>query len=360
MLTRVERLREQLAQKNLTGILVTNPYNRLYLSHFTGSEGLLLILQAKAYLCTDFRYLEQAAQEAPGWEVVKLERPWTETVKKLVGPGSRIAFEAESLTYARYRELEQEISGVEWVAEKGLVEKLRAQKDAEEIKRLREAIRLTDEGDLYLRSLLKPGLSEKDVALELEFYLRRKGATEPSFPFIVVSGPRSSLPHGRPSGRRLVPGDIVTVDFGIVYDGYCSDLTRTFILGPPTAQQKALYDLVLTAQERALALAGPGVAAASVDAAAREVIARAGYGEYFGHSLGHGVGLEIHEAPHLSSSSTEELQPGMVVTIEPGVYLPGLGGVRIEDVILITEHGREILFQAPKHAFVLQHPEYAL
>jgi Xaa-Pro aminopeptidase len=353
VLTRVEQLRAQLAQKNLTGILITNPPNRRYLSGFTGSEGLLLILESTAYLCTDFRYLEQAAQEAPGWEVVKLDRPWTETVKKLVPSGSRIAFEAEFLTCARYRELEQEISGVEWVAEKGLVEKLRARKDAEEIKRLREAIRLTDDGALYLKSWLKPGLSEKDIALELEFYLRRRGASGPSFPFIVVSGPRSSLPHGRPSERRLVPGDIVTVDFGVIYDGYCSDLTRTFILGPPAPEQKALYDLVLAAQERALALAGPGVPAASVDASAREVIARAGYGDYFGHSLGHGVGLEIHEAPHLSSSSTEELQPGMVVTVEPGVYLPGSGGVRIEDVILITEHGREVLSQAPKHAFVL-------
>jgi Xaa-Pro aminopeptidase len=353
VLTRVERLREHLAQKNLTGILITNYHNRLYLSNFTGSEGLLFILQDKAYLCTDFRYLEQAAQEAPGWEIVKLDRPWTETVRKLVEPRSRVAFEAESLTWSRYRELVQDISGVEWVAEKGLVEKLRSRKDAEEIRRLREAIRLTDEGALYLQSMLKPGLSEKEVALELEFYLRRKGAVGPSFPFIVVSGPRSSLPHGQPSERRLVPGDIVIVDFGVIYEGYCSDLTRTFILGPPRSEQTALYELVLAAQERALALAGPGVAAASVDAAAREVIAKAGYGDYFGHSLGHGVGLEIHETPHLSSSSTEELQPGMVVTVEPGVYLPGAGGVRIEDVILITEQGREVLSQAPKHSFVL-------
>lgn len=354
MTLRVERLREELARRSLAGLLVNHPANRRYLSGFTGSAGLLLILADKAYLCTDFRYLEQAAQEALGWEVVKLERPWTQTIAKLLG-GVRgsVAYEAEHLTCAQYQDLASALSEVELKAEKGLVEKLRVQKDEAELAVLRRAIALTDAGAAFLTSLLKPGLTEKEIALELEFFLRRRGAAGPSFPFIVASGPRSSLPHGEPTERRLATGDFVTVDFGIVWDGYCSDLSRTFVLGEPTPQQRFLYDLVLNAQETGIAAAGPGVPAAEVDAAARAVISKAGYGDYFGHALGHGVGLEIHEEPHLTSSAAEALLPGTVVTVEPGVYLPGTGGVRIEDVVLITTTGREVLSQAPKQLFVV-------
>lgn len=354
MLERVERLRSELGRRALAGLIVSRPANRRYLSGFTGSAGLLVVLPAKAYLCTDFRYLEQAAAEAPGWEIVKLERPWTETLKRLLGGvKGPVGFEADYLTFARHAAMTGAVVGVEFTPTQGLVEELRAQKCADEIARLRRAIRVTDEGAAFLRSLLQPGRREKEVALELEFFLRRRGATGPSFPFIVTSGPRSSLPHGEPTERKLCPGDLVTVDFGIVLEGYCSDLTRTFVLGTPTPEQRFLYDLVLAAQEKALAVAGPGVQAAEVDAAARNVIAEAGYGDYFGHALGHGVGLEIHEEPHLSPTATGKLAPGMVVTVEPGVYLPGTGGVRTEDVILITETGREVLSQAPKHSFFL-------
>lgn len=329
------------------------PANRRYLSGFTGSSGLLVILPTRAYLCTDFRYLEQAAQQAPGWEMVQLDRPWTRTIKNLLqavhGP---VAFESDFLSFDHYQELIRDVT-CDFAPSKGIVEALRCQKDEEELTCLRRAISLADAGASFLCSYLRPGLGEREVALELEFFLRRHGASGPAFPFIVASGPRSSLPHGEPTERKLAPGDLVTVDFGAVYEGYHSDLTRTFALGEPKGKARMMAELALAAQEKGIAAAGPGVPAAQVDAAAREVIARAGYGENFGHALGHGVGLEIHELPRLSSTSAEELLPGMVVTIEPGIYLPGFGGVRTEDVILITPNGREVLSRTPRQLFIL-------
>jgi Xaa-Pro aminopeptidase len=335
-------------------MLVNTQENRRYLSGFTGSNAFLVILPQRAYLCTDFRYLEQAALQAPDFEVVQLERPWTKTIGALLTRGScPVAFESEHLSYDTYVELLRGIPDVEFRPQKGLIEALRMVKDADEVKLLREAIKMTDRGVDFLRSYLKPGLTEQEVALELEFFLRRLGANGPAFSFIVASGTRSSLPHAEPTERRLEVGDLLTIDFGAVYKGYHSDLTRTFVFGEPTAKQRSLYDLVLEAQIAGIEAAQPGVPVAEVDRAARSVIEQRGHGEHFGHSLGHGVGLAIHEGPHLSAECPEVLQPGMVVTVEPGVYIPGFGGVRTEDIILVTTTGNEILSQAPKHSFIL-------
>ncbi|NLG86173.1 MAG: aminopeptidase P family protein [Firmicutes bacterium] len=354
VLTRLEQLKSKLAAQGLDGLVITQAKNRRYLSGFTGSEGFLLVLVDKSYLCTDFRYMEQAALQAPGWEIVKIDAAWWETIKQLWPKGrQRLGFEAQHLIYDNWNKLTKVLPTVDLVPTSGLVESLRVQKDEQELILLKQAIALADKGAAYLRSSLVPGYQERDIALELEFFLRRHGAEGAAFPFIVASGVRGSLPHGEASEKRLELGELVTVDFGAVYQGYHSDLTRTFSLGLPTSKQKSIYEIVLEAQLKAIAAAGPGVPCAYVDRAARDVIAKAGYDQYFGHATGHGVGLAIHEEPRLSPQASDILLPGMVVTVEPGIYLPGWGGVRTEDVVLITKQGAEVLSQAPKETFVL-------
>lgn len=352
--TQLEKLRIRLAAQGLEGLVVRQAKNRRYLSGFTGSEGLLLILSDKAYLCTDFRYVEQASIQTSGWEIIKIDGAWEEMVKRLWPEGrTKLGFEAQHLSYDSWHRLSQALPTIDLVPTNGLVEALRAQKDNQELTLLKKAIDLADKGAEFLRTYLIPGREEREVALELEFFLRKQGAEGPAFPFIVASGVRGSLPHAEVSHNELRAGDLVTIDFGAVYKGYHSDLTRTYALGPPTSKQESIYQIVLEAQAKAIACAGPGVLCAEVDKAARDVITKAGYGEYFGHSTGHGVGLAIHEEPRLSSKATDVLLPNTVVTVEPGIYLPGWGGVRTEDIILITEQGAEVLSKAPKETYVL-------
>ncbi|HHV06901.1 MAG TPA: aminopeptidase P family protein [Firmicutes bacterium] len=355
MWARLQRLQSKLASQGLEGLVVVQPENRRYLSGFSGSEGVLLILTDKAYLCTDFRYVEQAAKQTTGWEIVKVDTAWPEVVK-LLWPKDRrkLGFEAQYLSYDGWHKLSQLLPAINLVPTSGLVETLRIQKDEQELALLRQAIALADKGAEFLRTCLSPDRTEKEVALELEFFLRDQGSEGAAFPFIVASGARGSLPHGEPGDKKLRQGELVTIDFGAIYQGYHSDLTRTFSLGPPTPKQEAIYEIVLAAQSKAIACAGPGVRCAEVDQAARDVIASAGYGDFFGHATGHGVGLAIHEAPRLSPrAGTDVLLSGTVVTVEPGIYIPGWGGVRTEDVILITDQGAEVLSQAPKDAFIL-------
>jgi Xaa-Pro aminopeptidase len=354
VLTRLEQLRDKLELQQLEGLVVRQAQNMRYLSGFTGSEGMLLVLRDKAYLCTDFRYVEQAAKQARGWEIVKIEGSWQNVIQGLWPRGrTKLGFEAQHLSYHSWHKLAQALPAVNLTPTTGLVEALRAQKDKQELALLRQAIALADKGAEYLRTRLIPDRTEREIALELEFFLRNHGAEKAAFPFIVASGVRGSLPHGEAGDKKLQVGEMVTVDFGAVYQGYHSDLTRTFVLGTPTFKQRLVYETVLEAQTRAIACARPGVLGAKVDQAARDVITAAGYGDYFGHATGHGVGLAIHEAPRLSAQSTDILLPGTVVTVEPGIYLPDWGGVRTEDIILITEQGVEVLSQAPRETFVL-------
>lgn len=354
VLTRLEQLRDKLELQQLEGLVVRQAQNRRYLSGFTGSEGMLLVLRDKAYLCTDFRYVEQAAKQARGWEIVKIEGSWQNVIQGLWPRGrTKLGFEAQHLSYHSWHKLAQALPAVNLTPTTGLVEALRAQKDKQELALLRQAIALADKGAEYLRTRLIPGRTEREIALELEFFLRNQGAEKAAFPFIVASGVRGSLPHGEAGDKKLQVGEMVTVDFGAVYQGYHSDLTRTFVLGTPTFKQQLVYETVLEAQTRAIACARPGALGAKVDQAARDAITAAGYGDYFGHATGHGVGLAIHEAPRLSAQSTDILSPGTVVTVEPGIYLPDWGGVRTEDIILITEQGVEVLSQAPRETFVL-------
>ncbi|MGI6128547.1 MAG: M24 family metallopeptidase [bacterium] len=352
--TRLKRLQCKLQDLGLDGLVVKSPENRRYLSGFTGSEGWLLVLETKPYLCVDFRYLQQAKYQAPGCEIIRLDTMWPNTIRQLVpSECRRLGFEGRLLTYEHWDKLAKTLPTIDLVPTFDLVESLRVQKDEKEQTIIRQAIALADEGADFLRSKLIPGRQEREVALDLECFLRQRGADGAAFPFIVASGSRGALPHGEASDKRLQLGDLVTVDFGAVYQGYHSDLTRTFSLGAPTSKQKAIYEIVLQAQQKAIATAGPGVPCAEVDKAARDIIAKAGYGDYFGHATGHGVGLSIHEEPRLSVNVDTILLPGMVVTVEPGIYLPGWGGVRIEDIILITHQGIEVLSQASKETFVL-------
>ncbi|NMA54658.1 MAG: aminopeptidase P family protein [Firmicutes bacterium] len=354
-LTRLQKLQDALAAQDLAGLIISKAENIRYLSGFTGSTAWLFVLKDKAYLCTDYRYSQQAAAETSNWEVVEIKNSnWQQTIQSLCPSGQKkIGFESHDLNYQSWYKLTQTFSKADLSPTFGLVERLRVQKDEQELASLRQAIVLADKGAEYLRSILVPGRTEKEVALELEFFLRKHGAERAAFPFIVASGTRGALPHGTASEKKIQAGELVTVDFGAVYQGYHSDLTRTFVLGKPTDKQVAIYELVLEAQEKAIASAGPGVLCVEVDSAARDVIAGANYGNFFGHATGHGLGLAVHEAPHVSSRSADTLLPGMVITVEPGVYIPGWGGVRTEDVLLITDQGVEILSRAAKKPFIL-------
>ncbi len=343
----LDAVRARYTAAGADALLVTAPANVRYLSGFTTpADGRVLVSNDGAWLLTDDRYTVQAADES--WIVEQvIARDWLPRVAELVS-GQTLAFEAEHLTVAQRGALEQHLQRAA-VPTEGLLRPLRMRKRAFEIAWLREAARLTD--DVLTRVVaetLLPGVRELDVALELERALRAAGADGTSFEIIVASGPRSAMPHGVASTRPIEAGELVTIDLGARLSGYHSDLTRAFGVGRIPQPLRDWYDAVLAAQRAALAALAPGVTGQAVDALARERLAEFGLSEHFTHSLGHGTGLEIHEGPSLSSRSSDTLEPGMVVTVEPGVYLPGQGGVRIEDLVLITTDGHEVLSHSPK------------
>lgn len=346
---RLHGIRNRLGQWEADAILVGSPVNRRWLSGFTGSFGWVLISAESARLGTDFRYLEQAAEQAPDFTIVRWQRDkLTETWTEFLSGVTRVLIEAEQITLAEYAEMSQ-IEGVEWIKRVDAVKRLRSVKSAEEIAKIRAAAAITDHAMGQANRLLKPGKTEKQVAWELEKVMRERGADALAFETIVASGPNGARPHHRPTDRVLQPGDNITIDMGARLDGYHSDMTRAFYLGDePDDQFNHVYNLVLDAQQHALATLKAGVIAKEVDAAARDTIAAAGHAEHFGHGLGHGVGLEIHELPSLSRTKETVLPVGAVVTVEPGVYLPGWGGVRIEDLVMVTEEGYETLSHCPK------------
>lgn len=320
-----------------------HPPNARYLTGFSGSAVLVLISADAAHLITDFRYEEQAAEEASeGVEVrVASERPTSELAELLeaLSPASAVVFESDHVTVHRRERLEEECPGVEWRGVSGLVARWRQVKEPAEVERIEGAAEIADRVLEEVAGRADEGMEEQELAAELDYLARTYGSEGAPFETIVASGPRSSLPHARPSDRRLREGDLLLVDFGVRFDGYCCDVTRTFSLGSAGEWQREVHGAVLRAQEAAVQTAQPGTAAAEVDAAARAELAGAGLGDRFGHSTGHGVGLEVHEDPRLADSSDDRLAAGHVVTVEPGVYLPRRGGVRIEDVISVEEEG---------------------
>jgi len=358
MAGRLDKLRRLIDSQGLKidALLVESRENREYLSGFSGSSGYLVIGLDFAYLVTDFRYTEQAAVQAPEFKVVRHGSPHTTTLAEVLAEAKvkRLGFERAHLTYGRYDDYRARLGPVELVPTENLVEELRSVKDAGEIKLLKEASRIADEAFGSLLKLLKTGMTEKDVGTELEYQMRKLGAEGLAFDPVIASGPRSSLPHAEPTDRRIDFGDFLTIDFGAEYRGYRSDCTRTVAFGRVTKKQREVYEIVLRAQEAALEAAGPGMLGKELDGVARKVIDAAGYGANFGHGLGHGVGLAVHEAPGVGQTGDVPLQKGHVITLEPGIYLPGWGGVRIEDMGVITAKGFDDFTTAPKELIVLE------
>jgi Xaa-Pro aminopeptidase len=349
------RLKSLLRRQNLDALLVTQPDNRRYLSAFTAgdmnineSSGALLIpRRGRPLLLTDFRYQLQAQRETTGYKVVIYRRGMLALLKStMVELGvKRLGFESHYVlhqTAGKLQKLATEI-GAEVVPVTGLVERLRIRKSPEELVKIRAAVRLNEEVFQEVYRQLKPGLSERQVALRLETLMREKGAERPSFETIVAGGPNGALPHAVPGDRPLREGEPIVIDMGLVLDGYCSDMTRTVVLGRMDATTRERFRLVRRAQLAGIAALRAGVTGREVDRAARQVIEAAGFGAAFGHSLGHGVGLAVHEAPTLSGRYQRKLQTGMVVTVEPGIYLPEWGGIRLENMVVVTESGCELL-----------------
>lgn len=353
-MARVDKLRQLMKENNLTGFLVTSPYNLRYLTNFTGTTGLAIITLDKAFFVTDFRYTEQAAAQAQGFEIVKNTSHIFDEVVNLAEKEQleNLAFEELHVSFADYSLLE-EITPCELIPVAGLIEELREVKDEEEVALIQKACAIADEGFQHVLEIIKPGMTEIEVANQLDFFMRSKGATSVSFETIVASGVRSAMPHGVASHKLIEQGDLITLDFGCYYEGYVSDMTRTFALGNVDSKLKDIYQIVLEAQLKVLDEAKPGLTGIQLDAIARDHIASYGYGEAFGHSTGHGIGLEIHEGPNVSFRAEKQFVPGNVITDEPGIYLAGFGGVRIEDDLLITADGNKVLTHSPKELIIL-------
>ena len=342
---RLRALRKAMRREGLSAFAVTNRKNVRYLTGFTGSAGACLISAGSAVFITDFRYRSQAVKQVPpDFRRAEHASPVQGIAKELKRTRAKaLAFEEAHLTHGVFRQLRKIVKGVRLKPVSGLVEGLRLCKDPGEIRMLKRGARVNGDALGEAADSIRPGRAESDVALDLETAMRRRGASGASFDTIVASGPRSALPHGIASSRKLKKGDLITIDFGAVMSGYHADTTRVFSLGRPSPRGEKIYEIVLEAQMTALEAVKPGVSCGDVDRAARDVISGYGYGEAFGHGTGHGVGLDIHEAPRLGPGVKEELRPGMVVTVEPGIYLPRWGGVRIEDMVLVTERGKEVL-----------------
>lgn len=351
---RVEKLQAKLKEQNLDALMVTNPFNLRYVSHFTGTAGLAVLTQEKAFFITDFRYTEQANEQAKGFEIIRNIGSIYEEVAKLVKSENieRLGFEQDGISYATFTNLE-EIIKCELVPVSGFVESLREIKDQEEIDVIQQAIKITEAAYQYILKEVKPGMTELEVANKLDFFMRKQGASSVSFDTIVASGVRSALPHGVASDKVIEHGDMITIDFGCYYNGYVSDMTRTFALGDPGEKLKEVYEIVREAHARVNSAVKAGMTGAEVDAIARDYITEKGYGEAFGHSTGHGIGLEVHEGPSISFKNDKKLVPGNAITNEPGIYLPGIGGVRIEDDLLITEDGNKNLMSLPTDLIIL-------
>ncbi|MDP5275681.1 M24 family metallopeptidase [Chengkuizengella axinellae] len=353
---RIQQIREKLNELKLDGIFITNQYNRRYMTGFTGSAGYVLITAKEAVLFSDFRYKSQAPQQAKDFEFVELGRtsPLNTVKLKLDEFGvQNLGFEQNDVNFAFYTKLTKEFEGTALVPTDLAVETLRMIKDESELKIMQQAADIADHAFSHIVNFIKPGLSEKEIALELEYVMRKNGAASSSFDIIVASGERSALPHGIASERIVQNNEFVKLDFGAIFNGYCSDITRTVFVGTPSEKHKEIYSVVLESQLNALNNLKAGITGKEGDALSRDVIAKHGYGDLFGHGLGHSLGLEVHESPRLSPMSDEVLKPNMVLTVEPGIYVPDFGGVRIEDDVVITESGIHNLTHSTKEFIII-------
>lgn len=347
---RLTQLRHKLVEQELDAIAITQPENRRYLSGFTGSAGVLVVSAEATYLATDFRYYEQAQRQAPEFTLVKIENRFPPCLAELLAEigAQQVGFESTHVTVDQHQQWAEALEGIELVPTKGLVEDLRVIKDAEELTLIRRAVELSDAAFTHIAQWLEPGVTESAVAWELEAFMRTHGADDIAFPLIVGSGPNGAMPHAHPGDRKIQEGEPIVMDLGARVGGYCSDLTRTLCLGEPDDMLRRIYAIVLGAQEAAEYAMRAGLKGSTVDAITRDLIEAAGHGEHFGHGLGHGLGMAVHERPRASRTSEDVLQAGMVISVEPGIYIEGWGGVRIEDLVVVREQGIEILTTAPK------------
>lgn len=351
MANRLSRVRERLRDFDADALLLSALPNIRWACGFTGSNGLLLVSSESAYFVTDGRYTEQAEQEVEGATVLIAEEGLVTCFMEegLLERFNRVVIQADDVTVARHNKLKERCAGIDWIPKSSILTRPIGQKEDAEVRRIREAQRLTEAVFDHILDVLRPGVKEREVAAEITYQHLKRGADKMAFDPIVASGPNGAQPHARPTDRTLQEGDLVVMDMGGIHHGYASDMTRTVAVGEPSEAAREGYDVVREAQERALAVAQSGMTGKELDATARDVIEEAGLGDYFSHGLGHGLGLEVHEWPRVSHSSEEELPPGACVTIEPGVYIPEEGfGVRIEDIVVLRPDGCENLTETGK------------
>ncbi|SDH34871.1 M24 family metallopeptidase [Alteribacillus bidgolensis] len=354
MSNRFDQLRRVLRDRSVEGIFINSHTNRRYISGFTGTAGALFVTQTDAYFITDFRYIQQAEDQCRDCKIIEQTASIYASLGKLIKETDikSLAFEKEHVSYAAYEFLKENVDA-ELKPMKGIVEAIRLIKDDKELAVLKEAAEIADSTFKHIAAFIKPGMKEIDVSNELEFFMRKQGAESSSFDIIVASGWRSALPHGVASDKVIESRELVTLDFGAYYKGYCSDITRTIAVGEPSEELKKIYETVYEAQTKAVEEIKPEMTGVEADAIARDYINNNGYGKYFGHGLGHGLGMEVHEGPQLSPKGKNILKPGMVVTVEPGIYVPEVGGTRIEDDIVITKQGNERLTRSPKELIIV-------
>lgn len=357
MENRYQKLGALLEEKGLDAVLISDGFNMRYLSGFTGATGYLLVTKTSKTLFTDSRYTIAATLQAPDYQVIEVDssRDYCAVLNRVLDEEKIevLGFEAQKVRYSEYETLKARLHIKELVPLKGELARLRRIKTTEELAKMRQAEHI---GDIAFQEILKdirPGVTELELAAKLEYIMKMNGAEKLSFESIVASGENSSKPHAEPGRRVIKSGDFLTMDFGCVYEGYCSDMTRTVVVGKASDKQKEIYATVLTAQTAVLAMLKPGMAGKEYDKVAREIIYGAGYEGCFGHGLGHSVGLEIHEDPRFSMIEEDIIEAGMVMTVEPGIYIPDFGGVRIEDMVVVTPDGHENFTHSPKELIEL-------
>ncbi len=349
---RLSRLRDRMRTAEIDSLVVSSPSNIFYLSGFRGSSGALLITQERSRLFSDFRYRLQAREQAPDCEFVEVPRRLLARVGEAAGKDclQRLRYDPAHLTCEMRDQLAEGAPGLDLAPAEGLVEALRSVKSADEVERIKAAAALADAALARMVELLRPGATEREIALEGEFLMRRQGAEAAAFDVIVASGPRSALPHAETTDRRLLPGDLVVIDIGARVSGYCSDMTRTLAVQSAPKAAEDIYGIVYRAQRSAAAGVRAGAVCGDVDSIARAMIEEAGHGDDFGHGLGHGVGIDVHEAPRLAKDQEAALVAGNVVTVEPGIYVDDFGGIRLEDLLVVRAGGAETVTGSPMPA----------
>lgn len=346
-LSRLAYLKKALKNRQIDGFLVSEIHNIRYLTGFTGSSALLLITQSENIFVTDFRYKEQAKKEVFDWDIHIAKGGMIKAIKDITHKLriGRLGFEL-SISFEFYKRLSEKITLKGY---KGLIEKLRKIKDKDEIDLIKEAIRRAENAFMDVKPYIREGTKEVTISCRLEERLKKRGCRRIPFEVIVASGQNSAMPHVRPTEKRLTKGDLVIIDWGGEAGGYFSDMTRTLLIGgKELSRKKEIYNLVLKANKEAIAQIFPGVESCKVDRYARDIINKAGYGKYFGHGTGHGIGFQVHEPPYITRNKNEIVKTNMVFTVEPGIYIPGIGGVRIEDMVLVVSYGHEVLTTLPK------------